>query len=348
MSWKGFFCMILAIFMVATTTPACVPVNDSWPGFRTSSPDGDGASGENVNWGDWRPYTYPGEAVDPRCPLAEMVYVPGSGSSFTWGGSQEERDAAQADVYRWLFNAGYSAVEAFCILRAPFPTWPSSAYPTDDGNPDHGLSYGDVREIRDSQVLADLGLRLPTSTEAGWFQFLTEGDIDLAECAGDNIRPDGMFAHPECTNSLGVEAGAYAFWTVLDDEGYSALVDSTLVLAESQPAAYYGLPYGDLEFLLYGSGGGTTCSGRSVHCVHHHVVPGGALWDGPYDDNDQPCMSSDPFETYPGNEWFDDLVLPVGPPGPPDPDLQAEFWDLGYRFWNSGNNGVLWDPDIGR
>lgn len=332
----------------------CGCSSDGWPQFRggndseeDSSVDSDSTeSGE----GSWEPYK--NHNPDPNCPLGEMVFVPGSSGSFEWGADWSE--PTSADLYNWMFAAQYSEVDDLCWLAAPFPAWPGYPYfETDDPDDNHGNSYGDTLGVLGSPILADLGLRLPEFREAAWFQLLTEGDVDLGAC-GENIRSDGMFAHPECKNSLGVEIGAYAFWAIRDSESAAAHNASVVELSLEQPHSYYGLPNNELDFLLPGWGGGTVCPERTPYCVHHHVVNYGALWDGPTiegsDGEQQPYdPPNDTFQNLPGNYWRDDLYLFVSTPGAPDPDLQAAYVELVRQYYESDyNKAVLWDPDIGK
>lgn len=280
------------------------------------------------------------------CPLNEMVLIPGSDGSFKWGAGRN--DPKLGDSYNWMLEAEYRKVESFCMMVAPFPG--RKGYPyfeSDDQDNRHGYSYGDIESVQDSAILFNMGLRLAEFREMAWFHSLTDGEIDFDAC-NSKIRPDGMLVHEECRTSFGVEIGLYGVWTFYDDEARTAHEDSILALTgDSGQEPFVGLPHKALGLLITGWGGGAICGSQTPYCVHQHVVEYRALWDGP------PNLGlkvdpDDPFRTWPGSYWRDDLVMLVTKPGSPDTERQARYDELVERYETSAfDKAVLWDSQVG-
>lgn len=284
--------------------------------------------------------------ADGSCPLKEMVLLPGSDDPFLWGAAWNEPKLG--DSYNWMLESEYSEVPDLCVMVAPFPGRKGFPYfePEDPDN-GHGFSYGDIEAVQGSQVLSELGLRLMDFREAAWFQKSIEDEIDLDFC-GNAVRPDGMLSHRECLTSIGVEIGPYAFWAIYDDETRAAHETSILALTgDSGQEPFVGLPHEALGFLISGWGGGGVCGARTPFCVHQHVVEYRALYDGPLSWGIE-VDPDDPFQTWPGSYWRDDLVLLVTEPEPSDAGLQVLYDSLVERYEASDyDKAVLWDPDVG-
>lgn len=280
-----------------------------------------------------------------ECPLEEMVFLPGFGGPFIWGAPWGEPQLG--DAYNWMLEAEYSEVSDLCVMAAPFPGREGFPY-FESSDPDdaHGFSYGDMESVQGSQVLAELGLRLMDFRQAAWLQKSIEGEVNLDFCGSDS--PNGMLTHDECMTSLGIEIGLYAFWTFYDDEARAAHGASILALTgDSGQEAFVGLPHEALGFLITGWGGGAVCGSRTPYCIHQHVVEYRALWDGPMSLGLE-VDPNDPFQTWPGSYWRDDLVLLVTEPRSPDTERQARYDELVGRYEASNyNKAVLWDPSVG-
>lgn len=284
----------------------------------------------------------PVEHADLRCPIREMAYIEGSGGTFVWGADPQSPPLGA--LYNWILEHEYQKVEPFCMLIAPFPgRWGYPYFDPEDQDENHGFSYGDIDRVVNSPVLANIELSLITFRQMAWFQKNIEGDVDLNFCDED-IRPDGMLDHEECRTSLGVEIGPYSLWTIYDEDARQAHVNSIMTFSDDE---FVGYPQGALDYFVIGWGGEEdVCPERTYFCPHQHVVEYRALHDGPFDlglDLDP----DNPYQTYPGYAWPNDLVMLVTEPAEPDEDRQLAYDQLVRAYSESGyDKTVLWSSQM--